>query len=485
MLTEQDARGTIRSSTVYLSRYALTCCLGQTIPDERYAPVEIRTTAGHPCLEGNALMAKLVIQGRKPLCGTMTPSGNKNTALPLLAACLLTDEQVILRNVPNIRDVRTMIHILEEVGVRVEQIGSHDIAVHAERIAHTSLDPDLCREIRASILFAGPMLARCGQIVLPPPGGDVIGRRRVDTHLQSFRRLGAEIELNGGYQIAARRLQGAHIFLDEASVTGTENAIMAACMAGGTTVIRNAASEPHVQELTRFLNRMGAQIEGIGSNELTIHGTDRLHGTEWTIGPDHIEVGSFIGLAAVTGGELRIRDAGVDNLHMTRLMLERLGVNIQYDGDDVIVPGGQQLAVCPDLDGAIPKIDDGPWPHFPADMMSIALVVATQSSGTVLIWEKMFESRMFFVDRLIGMGARIVLCDPHRAVVIGPSHLHGGPLSSPDIRAGMALLIAALCAEGQSEISNIEQIDRGYEGIEHKLQALGADVERIHAPCPW
>jgi UDP-N-acetylglucosamine 1-carboxyvinyltransferase len=323
------------------------------------------------------------------------------------------------------------------------------------------------------------MLARCRQIRLPPPGGDIIGRRRVDTHLHAFQSLGAEIEIDGGYTIRADELDGDFIFLDEASVTATENALMAASLAKGTTVIYNAASEPHIQELARFLNLMGAEVEGIGSNKLIIHGVDKLHGAEWTIGPDHIEVGSFIGLAAATGGELRIKNAGVQHLHMMRLMLERLGVHISYQGDDVLVPGNQDLCICSDWGGAIPKIDDGPWPHFPADMMSIALVIATQARGTVLIWDKMFESRLFFADKLISMGARIVLCDPHRAVVIGPSKLHGSHLSSPDIRAGMALLIAALCADGTSRISNISQIDRGYERIEARLKALGACVERI------
>jgi UDP-N-acetylglucosamine 1-carboxyvinyltransferase len=430
-------------------------------------------------------MAKLVIEGGHPLSGVMTPSGNKNAALPLLAACLLTDERIVLHNLPNIRDVWTMIQILQKIGVQVEELGTHSVALQAKEVRRTSLDPNLCREIRASILLAGPMLARCQRIMLPPPGGDVIGRRRVDTHLQSFKALGAEIALNGGYQMEAQGLHGTSLFLDEASVTGTENTLMAASLAKGTTVIRNAASEPHVQELARYLDQMGAQVEGIGSNQLIVHGTDRLHGTEWTIGPDHIEVGSFIGLAAVTGGELRIQDAGTAHLHMSRLMLARLGVHVEFQEDDVFVPGGQRLRVKPDLDGAIPKIDDGPWPHFPTDMMSIALVVATQAEGTVLIWEKMFEGRLYFVDRLIAMGARIVLCDPQRAVVVGPSKLHGGPLSSPDIRAGVALLIAALCAEGRSEISNIEQIDRGYEKIEQKLQALGAQVERVDDRCAW
>ncbi len=424
-------------------------------------------------------MAEFIIKGGHPLSGTVTPIGNKNAALPLLATCLLTDERIILHNVPHIRDVEMMLEILADVGVQVEMSSDHDIALQAKTVSKTTLDAELCGEIRASILFAGPMLARCGRIELPPPGGDVIGRRRVDTHLQAFQKLGAQVSINGGYIIRAERLNGAFMFLDEASVTGTENAIMAAVLAEGETIICNAASEPHVQELCLFLSRMGARIGGIGSNKLVIHGVDRLHGAEWTLGPDHIEVGSFIGLAAVTGGELRIKDAGTQYLHMTHLMLERLGVRIDYDDDDVLVPGGQELCICSDLDGAIPKIDDGPWPHFPPDMMSIALVVATQSRGTVLIWEKMFESRLFFVDRLIGMGARIVLCDPCRAVVIGPAQLHGAPLVSPDIRAGMAMLIAALCARGASRISNIQQIDRGYEHIDAKLRALGAQIERV------
>jgi UDP-N-acetylglucosamine 1-carboxyvinyltransferase len=428
-------------------------------------------------------MAKLIIDGGHPLNGVVTPSGNKNAALPLLAATLLTDERVVLHNVPQIRDVLTMLQILTDLGAEVERLGPHDIAVQARNVRSTRLDAALCQEIRASILFAGPMLNRCGEIILPPPGGDVIGRRRVDTHIQSLQALGTVIERNGGYQMRTDGLAGTAIFLDEPSVTGTENALMAASMARGTTVLRNAASEPHVQELARCLAQMGAQIDGIGSNTLTIHGVERLHGTEWTVGPDHIEVGSMIGLAAVTGGEMLIKDACPSYLHMTRLMLERLGVQVQCVDNDILVPGNQELRIRPDYDGAIPKIDDGPWPQFPTDMMSIALVIATQSAGTVLVWEKMFENRMFFVDRLIALGARIVLCDPHRAVVVGPSQLRGGPMYSPDIRAGMALLIAALCAEGRSEISNIEQIDRGYERIDDKLRALGAQMRRVNDDC--
>lgn len=424
-------------------------------------------------------MSELIIEGGHPLCGEVTPIGNKNAALPLLAACLLTDERIVLNNVPQIRDVQTMLDILKDVGVKVDWLQEHSVSLQADAIMHTTLDPDLCEEIRASILFVGPMLARCHQITLPPPGGDIIGRRRVDTHLRAFRILGAEVEIDGGYHIRADELNGDLIFLDEASVTGTENALMAACMAKGKTVIYNAATEPHVQELAQFLNLMGAKIEGIGSNRLDVYGVDRLHGAEWTIGPDHIEVGSFIGLAAATGGELRIKNAGIQHLHMTRLMLERLGVRIVYQGADVLIPSDQDLCICSDWGGAIPKIDDGPWPHFPTDMMSIALVIATQARGTVLIWEKMFEGRLFFADKLISMGAQIVLCDPHRAVVIGPTRLHGAHLSSPDIRAGMALLIAALCADGTSRISNINQIDRGYERIEARLKMLGACVERV------
>jgi UDP-N-acetylglucosamine 1-carboxyvinyltransferase len=424
-------------------------------------------------------MARLLIQGGRSLSGVITPSGNKNAALPLLAACLLTDERMVLHNLPNIRDVRNMIAIMKRLGVSVERLSPNNVAIQAKTLANTALDPDLCRQIRASILFAGPVLARSGHIQLPPPGGDVIGRRRIDTHLQALMALGATARRNGGYELKARRLKGTTIFLDEASVTGTENVLMAASLAKGKTTVLNAACEPHVQELALCLNRMGAQIEGIGSNQLFVHGTDKLHGTEWTVGPDHIEVGSMVGLAATTGGELTIKNAGVPHLHMSRVMFERLGVEIEYRGDDVFVPGSQTLRIRSDMDGAIPKIDDGPWPHFPTDLMSIAVVIATQSEGTVLIWEKMFDGRLFFVDRLIAMGARIVLCDPQRAVVAGASRLHGGPLSSPDIRAGMALLIAALCAEGDSEIRNIEQIDRGYENIEGKLQSLGAAVERV------
>ncbi len=420
-----------------------------------------------------------VIEGGRPLRGTVTPSGNKNAALPILAATLLTDEPVVLHNVPDIGDVRTMLALLSDLGVQVRRIGRHTLELRALEVHKTELNRELCRLIRASILLAGPLLARCGQVTLPPPGGDVIGRRRVDTHLLALGSLGAHITVNDGYNMRAERLRGQDILLDEASVTGTENAIMAAVLAEGTTVIRNAASEPHVQDLARFLNKLGARIEGIGSNTLTIEGTERLGGGEYTIGPDYIEIGSFIGLGAVTRGVIRIRDVVPEDLRMIRMTFQRLGVWTEFDGNDLIVPGGQHLQIVADAHNAIPKIDDAPWPAFPADLMSIALVVATQAAGTVLFHEKMFESRLYFVDKLIAMGARIILCDPHRAVVVGPSRLHGERLESPDIRAGMALLIAALCAEGQSVIRNIGQIDRGYERIEEKLQALGADIRRV------
>lgn len=423
-------------------------------------------------------MAKFIIEGSRPLRGEVTPSGNKNAALPILAASILTDEPVVIRNVPKIGDVRTMLELMEGIGVEVSFTGEREVTLKASHITRTTLQEDLCRRIRASILLAGPMLARCGEIRLAPPGGDVIGRRRLDTHFLAFQAMGAEVDTNARYYIKAPSLHAADILLDEASVTGTENALMAAVLAKGTTVIRNAASEPHVQDLARCLNRMGARISGIGSNTLVIEGVDKLHGTEFEIPSDHIEVGSFIGLAAVTGGEILIRRAVPEHMRMALLVFEKLGVRVEVRGEDIFVPAEQELVVKPDMDGAVPKIDDGPWPGFPADLMSIALVVATQARGTVLFFEKMFESRLYFVDKLIAMGARIILCDPHRAVVIGPSRLHGEQVTSPDIRAGMALVIAALCAEGTSEILNIEQIDRGYERIDEKLRALGARVER-------
>lgn len=424
-------------------------------------------------------MEKFVIEGGYPLSGVVVPSGNKNGALALLAATLLTDQQVVLKNVPRIKDVETMLAIMADIGVDIEWSGDHEVTVQAKDLTATRLDPNLCREIRASILFAGPMLARCGHIDLPLPGGDVIGRRRVDTHLVALRALGAEIEVDSGYKMRVDKLHGQDVLLDEASVTGTENTIMAACLAEGATIVRNAACEPHVQDLARFLNSIGAQISGIGSNTLTIQGVKKLRGSTCRIASDYLEVGSFIGLAALTHGELLIKNAAPDNLRMIRMMLGRLGVRVEIRGEDVLVPAGQELRVVPDVHGAVPKIDDGIWPAFPTDMMSIAVVVATQAEGTILIHEKMYEGRLYFVDKLTSMGACIILCDPYRAVVVGPSKLHGERLESPDIRAGMALLIATLCAEGQSTIRNIGQIDRGHERIEEKLQALGAKIERV------
>jgi len=424
-------------------------------------------------------MEKFVIEGGHPLEGTVIPGGNKNAALPMLAATLLTDEKVVLRNVPRIEDVETMMGIISALGVEIGETGDHELTIHAKNVRTTDLDPELCRRIRASILLAGPMLARCGRINLPLPGGDVIGRRRVDTHLMALRSLGAEIEIDYGYDMKTSELKGQEIFLDEASVTGTENALMAACMAKGKTVIRNAASEPHVQDLALFLSRLGARISNIGSNTLIIHGVDKLHGGEYEISPDHIETGSFIGAAAVTRGEILIKDAVPEHLRMILLAFKRLGITVEIRGQDILVPPEQSLQIVADAHGVMPRIDDGPWPAFPADLMSIATVVATQCEGAILIFEKMYESRMFFVDRLFSMGAHIILCDPHRAIVMGPTKLHGEFLISPDIRAGMAMLLAALCAEGQSIIKNINQIDRGYERVDEKLRALGAQIERV------
>jgi len=424
-------------------------------------------------------MEKFIIEGENPLKGEVTPGGNKNAALPILAASLLTDEPILFHNVPDITDVRYMGDLLENLGVSIEKIDPNTWKVQAKEVRTASIDPDLCRKIRASILLAGPMVARTGEMHLPPPGGDVIGRRRVDTHLLALRKLGAKVEYDRSFHFKAKRLKGADILLDEASVTGTENAIMACVTAEGTTILRNAASEPHIQELCNLLNKMGGQIENIGSNTLTIHGVPKLKGTEFEIGPDYLEVVSFIGAAVVTHGSIRIRKAGPKYLDMIRLVLGRLGVVWTVDGEDIIVPEKQKLKVEPDLGGAIPEISDMPWPAFPTDLMSIAIVVATQSTGTVLFHDWMYPSRMFFTDKLVSMGAHIVLCDPHRCIVQGPGRLYGEKLDSPDIRAGMALLLASLSAKGKSEIRNVGQIDRGYERVDQKLAALGAKIQRV------
>ena len=424
-------------------------------------------------------MERFIIEGGQPLAGTIRPAGNKNEALGVLPAVLLTDEPVVLDNVPQIGDVLTLLEILSDLGVEIERLGEHKIVLDASGISKTELQPELCHRIRGSMVLAGPMLARLGEVRLPRPGGDRIGRRRVDTHVMALEALGAQTELSRHYVMRAKQgLKGNDILLDEASVTATESTLMAAATAQGTTILRNAASEPHVQQLGGMLNRMGARISGIGSNVLTIEGVEKLHGTQHTIQADYMEVGSFIGLAAVTGSEIRIEQATPQNMRMALMVFERLGIHVEIQGDDLWVPGEQELRINPDLHGAIPQIYDAPWPGFPADLMSIALVVATQAEGTVLLFEKMFEGRMFFVDRLIGMGAAIVLCDPHRAVVVGPSTLYGDELISPDIRAGMALLIAAMCAQGTSVIHNIRQIDRGYERIDERLRTLGAKIER-------
>lgn len=427
-------------------------------------------------------MDKFIIDGSHPLQGEITPSGNKNAALPLLAACLLTDEPVILHNLPEIRDVHAMRNLLSSLGVDCESLGNHSWKLQAKSIRPADLDPELCKQIRASILLAGPMVARSGQLLLPPPGGDVIGRRRVDTHILAIRSLGAHAEYdrpNKTFIFKASHLEGADILLDEASVTATENAIMAAVTARGTTILRNAASEPHIQELCHFLNKLGAQIENISSNTLHIHGVPKLHGGEFRIGPDYLEVVSFIGAAVVTHGSIRISHAGPEYLGMIRLVFGRLGVTWENDGEDIIVPEDQVLIVEPDLGDAIPEISVMPWPAFPTDLMSIAIVVSTQSKGSVLFHDWMYPSRMYFTDKLVSMGAHIVLCDPHRCIVQGPTSLSSENLESPDIRAGMSLVIAALAAEGKSIIRNVGQIDRGYERIDEKLRGLGAKIERI------
>lgn len=424
-------------------------------------------------------MPKFIVQGGRPLRGTVRPAGNKNAALPMIAATLLTEEEVVLENVPDIRDVRTLLQLLETFGAETEWTGANEVRVRAKDVGRAKLDSSAAAQIRASILLAGPMLARTGGIELPPPGGDVIGRRRMDTHFLALRGLGAEVVYNPkAFHISATALRGADLFLDEPSVTATENAVMAAALARGTTRIRNAAAEPHVQDLCEMLIGMGCEIEGIGTNVLRIEGAERLRGGRFRVSADHIEVGSFIGLAAVTRGELTIEDAAPRHLDSTRIAFGRLGVQVEIRGDDVFIPGDQEMRVQMDMGGYIPKIDDGPWPAFPADLTSIALVTATQCEGTVLIHEKMFESRMFFTDKLVSMGARMILCDPHRVVVIGPSQLRGGLVESPDIRAGMALLIAALGARGESEIYNAGQIERGYQRIDERLRALGAAIER-------
>jgi len=422
---------------------------------------------------------RFLVQGGRALKGSVRPAGNKNAALPILAATVLADGPVDLDNIPRIRDVETMLALLMDLGATAEWTGPNAVRVDTRAVKPKALDPALCAKIRASILLAGPLLARFGSVTLPPPGGDVIGRRRVDTHFLALEQLGASVMVGDRYELEAKQLKGEDIFLDEPSVTGTENALMAAVMAKGRTVLRNAACEPHVQDLARALVGMGAEISGIGSNIYTIEGGRPLTGTSYTIGPDHIEIGSFIGLAAVTNGDVTIEPIRSEDLRSTILGFERLGIRPRIEGQRLSVSGGQERRIRPDLGGHVPKLEDGPWPAFPADVMSTTIVTATQCSGMLLVFEKMFESRLFFVDKLISMGARIVLCDPHRAVISGPSPLKGGTVESPDIRAGMAMLLAALAAEGSSTIYNVGQIERGYERIDERLRALGAQIERV------
>jgi len=421
---------------------------------------------------------RFVVEGGRPLRGTVRPAGNKNAALPMIAAALLGDGPSDLVNVPRIRDVELQLELVRALGAEATWTGPNAVRLDPANLASRPLDAALCARLRASILLAGPLLARFGRVTLPPPGGDVIGRRRLDTHFLAFERLGAEVDVGEQYQVIAQKLTGSDIFLDEPSVTATENALMAAVRARGRTVLRNAASEPHVQDLAHGLQAMGAHIEGVGTNMLVVEGVDQLHGATLEIGPDHIEIGSFIGLAAVTDGDVRIEGVRPDDLLPILLQFDRLGVHPRLDGGTLHIAPSQERRVRPDLGGHVPKIEDGPWPAFPADLTSIAVVVATQCDGLVLIFEKMFESRLYFVDKLVGLGARAVLCDPHRVVVAGPSRLRGGVVESPDIRAGMAMLLAALAAEGRSVIHNIGQIDRGYERIDERLRTLGAEIER-------
>jgi len=426
-------------------------------------------------------MEKFVIEGGAALAGTITPAGNKNGALPILAACLLTEDEVVLRNVPRIRDVEAMMLLLEGIGARVAWLGPGEVSIDSSEVSDGfTVDPELAERIRASFLLAGPLLARFGQVCMPPPGGDVIGRRRLDPHLDAFRALGATVEHGGDIRLdAPLGLRPCDFLMDEPSVMATENALMAAALTRGPTVIRNAASEPHVQDLARMLVAMGAPIDGIGSNVMTVHGTGSLRGCTHTVAPDHIEIGSFMALAGVTGGELVVKDTVPEDLRMIRLVFERLGLRSEVRGSDVIVPGNQTLVVRNDAGDYMPKVEDGPWPAFPADLTSIAVALATQAAGSVIVHEKMFENRLYFCDKLQLMGAAITICDPHRAIVLGPRRLTGQRVDSPDIRAGMAMLIAALCADGVTEIGNIRQIDRGYERIDERLRQLGARIERM------
>ncbi|UCG26203.1 MAG: UDP-N-acetylglucosamine 1-carboxyvinyltransferase [Chloroflexota bacterium] len=428
-------------------------------------------------------MSQLIIEGGHRLQGTITASGNKNAALKLIPACLMTEEPVILHNIPDIDDVQTALAIMRDLGAEIASLGPGSWRIHAAEIDKTEIDGQLASRIRASFVFSGPLLARLGQVTLPGPGGDVIGGRPLDTNVQGLEALGVQVSLNhdGTFDMQSEFLRGAGYLLQaEASVTATENTLMAAVLAKGQTIIDNAAREPHTEDLCRFLNQLGAKIEGLGTSRLMIQGVDRLGGGEYTIGADYMEVGSFIGAAALTGGEIIIRKAEPANLGMIGQVYRRLGVCWQNEGEDILVPANQSLEIAPALGGRIPEIKPHPWPGFPPDLMSIAVVIASQAAGSVLLHDWMYESRFFFVDKLIFMGARIVLCDPHRVLVQGPSPLYANPqgVTSPDIRAGMAMILAALCARGTSTIHNAQQVERGYEAIEQKLQSLGANIRR-------
>jgi UDP-N-acetylglucosamine 1-carboxyvinyltransferase len=457
----------------------------QPVPRGNPSPAAAATLTGaRPTTTsaGSIPLEKFVIEGGASLSGTVTPAGNKNGALPILAACLLTEDEVILRNVPRIADVEAMVALLEMLGARVEWLSMSEVLIDTSTVDTIDVDRGMAEKIRASFLLAGPLLARFGMARMPPPGGDVIGRRRLDPHLDAFRTLGAAVDEGPDEVILSAPALGLHpcdFLMDEPSVMATENALMAAALTRGTTVIRNAASEPHVQDLARMLVAMGAAIDGIGSNVMTVHGQPSLRGCTHTIAPDHIEIGSFMALAGVTGGELVVKDTRPDDLRMIRLVFERLGLRSEQRQDDIIVPGNQELRIRNDHGDHMPKVQDGPWPAFPADLTSIALALATQSAGSVIIHEWMFENRLFFTDKLVGMGAEIIICDPHRAIVNGPRPLRGSRVESPDIRAGMAMLIAALCADGVTEIGNIRQIDRGYERIDERLRELGARIIRL------
>ncbi len=423
-------------------------------------------------------MSQFVVHGGKPLAGEITASGNKNAILPMIAAALLTDEQVVLDNAPDLLDVARMLDVLVHLGAEVERSNGR-IVIRAARVKDDEIPYELCEKTRTSFLFTAPLLHRTGRARLSPPGGDQIGRRRLDAHFYGLRGLGAEVDVEAFDFKLGGRFRGAILFFDEPSVTATEHILMAAVVADGTTVLRNAASEPHVQDLARLLVSMGARIEGLNTDTLTVTGVDRLHGATHRVVSDHIEVGSFLALAAATGGGITVHDTVRSHYWMIKRVFERFGLELEIQSDRIILPTGQTPRMRPDAGGGIPRIDDGPWPQFPSDMMSPMLVLATQAEGSALFFEKMFESRMYFTDPLIQMGANVIVCDPHRVVVTGRTVLRGQTVRSPDIRAGMALMIAALCATGRpSVVQNAEILDRGYEKLDQKLSALGADFTR-------